>query len=90
MALEPRTITLDAGPNPELADMTRRFMRSALLTAPVFVVTMADMVLGGRLMMAGGQALNWLGLILSLPVLFWSGRPILHRFRASISASRSW
>ena len=25
MALEPETVTADAGPNPELADMTRRF-----------------------------------------------------------------
>src|SRR5262249_46452989 len=33
MALEPEVASLDAGPNPELADMTRRFWIGALLSA---------------------------------------------------------
>ena len=49
MALEPRTSTLDDAPNPELVDMTRRFSVGALLGAPVFLLTMADMVLGAGL-----------------------------------------
>src|SRR5947207_1834658 len=35
MALEPRTITVEAEPNPELAGMTRRFWVSLALTVPV-------------------------------------------------------
>ena len=35
MALEPKVVTLDSGPNPELIDMTRRFWIAAALTAPV-------------------------------------------------------
>src|SRR4051812_44139358 len=34
MALEPRTVTLSDEPNPELADMTRRFWVSAALSLP--------------------------------------------------------
>ena len=40
MALEPETITADAGPNPELADMSRRFWVGLVLAAPVFVLEM--------------------------------------------------
>ena len=35
MALEPVTVTADSGPNPELADMTRRFKVAVALTIPV-------------------------------------------------------
>jgi len=34
MALEPEVASLDAGPNPELADMTRRFWTGAVLSLP--------------------------------------------------------
>src|SRR5687767_15854533 len=61
MALEPRTIGLEDGPNPELIDMTRRFRIAAVLTVPVFLLAMGDMVLGmglgGRVNVAWS---NWL------------------------------
>ena len=79
MALEPMVITLDAGPNPELVDMTRRFWIAAALAAPVFVLTMADMLMGGRLGMSRVGLVNWVGLILSTPVVFWAGRPFFER-----------
>ena len=41
MALEPETLTADAGPDPELADMTRRLWIALSLTAPVFALEMA-------------------------------------------------
>jgi Cu+-exporting ATPase len=41
MALEPLSITADAGPNPELADMTRRFWIGLALTLPVVVLRWA-------------------------------------------------
>jgi Cu+-exporting ATPase len=85
MALEPRTVGLDESPNPELVDMTRRFRIGALLGAPVFVLTMADMFTGPGL---GGRVdlrwTNWLGLVLSTPVVWWAGWPFFERGWASI------
>jgi Cu+-exporting ATPase len=84
MALEPRVITLDDRPNPELVSMTRRFWLSALLSAPVFVLTMADMARGGALSMSQGALLNWVGLVLATPVVFWAGWPFFERAWISI------
>ena len=43
MALEPMDVLAeDEGPNPELADMTRRFWVSVALTVPVFVLGMTE------------------------------------------------
>src|ERR1035441_8426361 len=41
MALEPLTVTADAQPNHELADMTRRFWIGLAFALPVFVLEMA-------------------------------------------------
>ena len=38
MALEPMTVSLDDGPNPELVDMTRRLWIAAAIGAPVFLL----------------------------------------------------
>jgi Cu+-exporting ATPase len=84
MALEPRLITLDDRPNPELVSMTRRFWISALLSAPVFALTMIDMAGGGALTMSQGAWLNWLGIILATPVVFWAGWPFFERAWISI------
>jgi Cu+-exporting ATPase len=81
MALEPRTVTLLDAPNPELVDMTRRFRIAALLTAPVFIVTMVDMV-GGA--MTRGPIVNWFGLAFTTPVVFWAGWPFFERAWASL------
>ncbi len=40
MALEPRTVAVDEGSNPELVDMTRRRWIAAGLGVPVFVLAM--------------------------------------------------
>jgi P-type Cu+ transporter len=85
MALEPRTVGLDEGPNPELVDMTRRFRVATLLAAPVFLLAMGDMVVGAGL---GGRidlrVTNWLGLVLATPVVWWAGWPFFDRAWASI------
>jgi Cu+-exporting ATPase len=88
MALEPDLSTmlfLEEGPNPELADMRRRFRMGALLAAPIVLLAMADMVLGAGL---GGRVdlrvTNWLGLVLGTPVVFWAGGPFFERGWASI------
>ena len=84
MALEPRTVTLLDAPNPELVDMTRRFRVAAILAAPVFIVTMVDMAAGGRLVMTRGALVNWMGLVLSAPVVSWAGWPFFERAWASL------
>ena len=85
MALEPRTVGLEEGPSPELADMTRRMRIGALLGAPVFLLAMGDMVLGmglgGRIDM---RLTNWIGLVCATPVVLWAGWPFFERAWASI------
>ena len=85
MALEPRTITLDEGPNPELIDMTRRFRVATVLAAPVVILAMGDMLLGPGL---GGRIdlgiTNWLGLAVATPVVWWAGWPFFERAWASL------
>ena len=40
MALEPRTVTVDDGPNPELIDMSRRLLVSVALSGPLVIGAM--------------------------------------------------
>src|SRR5262249_25877587 len=40
MALEPKIVTLDDGPDPELVDMTRRFWICAALAIPIILLDM--------------------------------------------------
>jgi Cu+-exporting ATPase len=84
MALEPRVVSLLDAPNPELVDMTRRFRIAAILTAPVFVVTMAGMFAGAGLVMRFGSTVNWMGLALATPTVFWAGWPFFERAWASV------
>ncbi len=48
MALEPELATADDGPNPELADMTRRFWIGLVLTLPVFALEMGAHLVGAH------------------------------------------
>ncbi|MBS0265747.1 MAG: heavy metal translocating P-type ATPase [Planctomycetes bacterium] len=83
MALEPRTITLDDGPNPELVDMTRRFWLALLLGFPVFALAMAEM-LPRNPFHEFSESLNGLQLILTAVVVGWCGWPFFVRGWASI------
>ncbi len=85
MALEPRTITLEEAPNPELLDMTRRFWISVVLTAPLMVVAMGEMLPGfSFLHQFSPRALAWFQFALATPVVLWAGRPFFERGWASI------
>jgi Cu+-exporting ATPase len=85
MALEPRVAGLEDAPNPELVDMTRRFWIGVALGAPVFVLSMGDMLSGGAVTARLGTAVaNWVGLALSTPVVFWCGWPFFERMWASV------
>jgi len=72
MALEPRTATLDDAPNHELLDMRRRFIISAVLSAPLLA--------GAMLMVMPG----WPQLVLAAPVVLWGGWPFFVRGWASV------
>jgi Cu+-exporting ATPase len=83
MALEPELVTADAGPNPELADMTRRFWIGLALTLPVFTLEMGSHLTDLH-MWLGSQASNWIQLALATPVVLWAGWPFIERGWASV------
>jgi Cu+-exporting ATPase len=78
MALEPMMPTAGAGPNPELADMSKRFWIGAALALPVLVLEMGRHFLGIDRVVP--PALNgWLQFILATPVVLWAGKPFFER-----------
>ncbi|MGH6956816.1 MAG: heavy metal-binding domain-containing protein, partial [Caulobacteraceae bacterium] len=87
MALEPAAVQPDRGPNPELADMSRRLRFGILLTAPVFALEMASHTLG-QAMPVEPRLSAWIQLALTTPVVFWVGWPFLQRGWASVTTLR--
>ena len=84
MALEPVTAAGNDA-NPELADMIRRFWVSLVLTTPLLLMAMAEMVPGGGLgRLISRPALPWLQLVLATPVVLWGGAPFFARGWASV------
>ena len=81
MALEPRVPSLDAGPDPELRDMTLRFWIAAALTLPLFVLAMAEML---GVTLVHGRARVGTELALALPVCTWAAWPFYVRFEQSL------
>ncbi len=87
MALEPETITLDDNDeNPEYAYMLRRFIAGSLLTLPLVIIAMRDMLPGGYMLdeLFSGTTLNILELVLATPVVLWAGWPFYVRGVQSI------
>jgi Cu+-exporting ATPase len=75
MGLEPAAVTAERPPNPELADMSRRFAIGAVFTVPLVILEM-----GGHFgfsihheLMAPIEGL------LATPVVLWAGWPLLVR-----------
>ena len=87
MALEPLMVTAEDPGNPELADMSRRFWVSLVVTIPLLVLAMGGMVPALAHIVPGGVR-SWLELALATPVVLWGGWPFFVRFRDSI-ANRS-
>ncbi|WP_072395615.1 heavy metal translocating P-type ATPase [Hyphomicrobium sp. CS1GBMeth3] len=83
MALEPETITADAAPNPELADMKRRFWIALALTVPVIALEMGGHLTGLQHWL-GRQTSNVTQLVLATPVVLWAGWPFFERGWASL------
>jgi Cu+-exporting ATPase len=87
MALEPAAVTAEEEKNPELKDMTRRFWISLALTAPVFLISMSEMIPGQPLpRLISSRTLLGIQLLLATPVVLWGGRPFFQRGWASILA----
>jgi Cu+-exporting ATPase len=79
MALEPRTVVAEEE-NEELVDMKRRFWISVVLTLPVLLLGMSEMIPGDPLRtLVGGRAATWLSLSLATPVVVWGGWPFFVR-----------
>lgn len=84
MALEPEVASATTGPNPELADMARRFWVSLVLTLPVVALEM-----GGHLtnlhMLLGPKTSNWIQFLFATPVVLWGGWPFFVRGWQSVA-----
>ena len=78
MALEPLVAVQGGGPNPELADMTRRFWIGLGLALPVVALEM-----GGHLFdlhrLIAPQIAVWTQAALATPVVLWAGWPFFER-----------
>ncbi len=85
MALEPETVSLNEGPDPELIDMRRRFWWSGILTLPLFAYAMAGMVpwIAFDRLFEPARA-QWAQLALATPVVLWGGWPFFVRAGASL------
>ena len=83
MALEPDVVSLDDAPNPELADMTRRFWIGAVLSLPPVILEMGGHLVGGRVISEHGfidpTMSNWIQLVFATPVVLWAGWPFFVR-----------
>jgi P-type Cu+ transporter len=78
MTLEPEVASLDAPPNAELADMTRRFWVGLVLALPAVVLEMGGHLVGGHGWV--DQTLsNWIQLVFATPVVLWAGWPFFVR-----------
>jgi Cu+-exporting ATPase len=84
MALEPRQVTLEDAPDPELRDMTRRLWFAGLLSVPLLIVAMGDMLPGMPMTRLFGGARGWVELGLALPVCTWGAWPFYQRAVASL------
>jgi P-type Cu+ transporter len=85
MALEPVLATADAGPNPELVDMTRRFWIGLALTLPALALEMGGHLADLHMLLSlSPQASNWIQLVLATPVVLWAGWPFFERGWASV------
>jgi Cu+-exporting ATPase len=83
MALEPKVLTLDDAPDPEYVDMKRRFLISAVLTVPVFILAMAEMLPNFNEFISPKISL-WIQFVLATPVVLWGGFPFFVRGWQSI------
>ncbi|MET3990145.1 Cu+-exporting ATPase [Bradyrhizobium sp. JR7.2] len=78
MALEPEVASLETGPNPELADMTRRFWIGGALALPAVVLEMGGHLAGPHDWIDPALS-NWIQLVVTTPAVLWAGWPFFVR-----------
>jgi len=83
MALEPEIATAEAGPNPELADMTRRFWIALALAAPVVVLDMGAHLFGPHAWIEPHLS-GFVQFCFATPVVLWAGAPFFVRAARSL------
>jgi Cu+-exporting ATPase len=80
MALEPMGLPdPNAGPNPEFIDFRRRFILGAVLTIPLFMISMGSMIGLPLNSWLNADIVPWVELTLATPVILWCGWPFLLR-----------
>ncbi len=82
MALEPATVTEATEPNPELADMSRRFWIGLALSVPVVALEMGGHLTG--LHPVSETVSQWIQFVLATPVVIWAGWPFFVRGAQSL------
>ena len=83
MALEPEVASLDAAPNHELIDMTRRFWIGAALALPPVVLEMGGHLAGPHNWIDPTLS-NWIQFVFATPVVLWAGFPFFVRGARSL------
>ena len=78
MALEPMHATMEEDTT-ELDDMTRRFWFSLVLSQPLLLLSMGELIGFGSATLLGHSANAWLQGALATPVVLWFGWPFLER-----------
>jgi Cu+-exporting ATPase len=84
MALEPMAVSLESGPNAELADMSRRFFWTLPLSLAALFLGMSDLIPGEPIQHALGDRLPLVELAIAAPVVLWAGAPFFARGARSI------
>ncbi len=87
MALEAKTVSLEEEEaNPEYDYMRKRFIAGAILTVPLVIIAMREMLPGGHLIeeAASNRTLGWIELVLATPVVLWAGWPFYVRAVQSV------
>lgn len=86
MALEPlHAADLFSDENAETKAMERRFAVALLLTVPVFLGSMAEMISGAPFhAFLGSPGARWAQFLLSAPVVLWAGAPLWVRAYRSV------
>jgi Cu+-exporting ATPase len=84
MALEPRILTAEEPENHELKDMSRRFWVSVVLTAPIVILAMTELVTGHAAGWLSPRSRTLVEFALATPVCIWAAWPFYLRAVASV------
>ena len=79
MSLEPKDVAVIEGPSEEYLDMRRRFIVSAILTAPLAAIVMLRHFWPMSVEALGARPLDWVEFAMATPVVLWGGFPFFVR-----------